>query len=216
MSEVDRDRRRLIQWSVGALALPLFASEGVARAAVFGGAGERLALSAAVFDRRFPAGPVFASALEARGVQALGFAGDITPAWKGLIEPAWRGGSAVLAGLTCERNLACLVELARDYRMHVVLLARHRAVAGEGVRTRIYGPTGLRGEIAALPAAPALSWPEQAARLAMRVPAAGSRDRVGQFRSRGNGADIEAPLFSWVIAPIRPHSRSIQVPEVAI
>jgi hypothetical protein len=159
----------------------------------------RLPIPLTIYDSRLAEGERFGSAIGANGMRVLGFDGDITSLWSDHIEPAWKNGDRTLAGLTCERNMTCLVELARDYRIHLVHLARH-AADGNMTRTSVHTRVGT-GDHTAFKDGSAEVWPTRAARLILDVPTRGKRLQIGDFMSPATTGFENGPLVSWILAP---------------
>ena len=101
--------------------------------------------------------------------------GDMTQVWYEEIAPRWRHEGAAIGGLTAAGALFCFEQLAWDAGMRVVYRAQHS-----------YREDG-----------------EELARLVMRVPAGLPALPVVPPLLDLHGS--AATLYSWVIAPVRPH-----------
>jgi len=75
---------------------------------------------AAVFDARFDASRAFAAGARRRGWPVHAIEGDVTALWLDELRPRWATGDATVVGMTTERSLLCLEQLAWDQWMRVV------------------------------------------------------------------------------------------------
>lgn len=80
-------------------------------------------LRQAAYDRRFAPAREFGRAMRRTGVPVHALDGDITALWVDQLDPLWRRERASIAGLTTERALFCLEQMAAGHQMRV--LQRH-------------------------------------------------------------------------------------------
>ena len=84
-----------------------------------------------IYDDRYSAGRAFGVAAELAdsiaGTVPIG--GDITALWSRDLRRQWSIGGGAIAGMTTDRTLFCLEQLAKDHWMRVVIRARH-AISG--------------------------------------------------------------------------------------
>ncbi len=65
-----------------------------------------------IFDTRFQAARSYAAAAAREGLLVAAFDGDPTALWLRDLGPHWAGGGAAVAGMTTERTLLCLEQMA--------------------------------------------------------------------------------------------------------
>ncbi len=99
-------------------------------------------------DTRLPASLRFGAAAARAGASSSRFAGDLTALWRDDLQHRWRAGRGEMTGITTERGLLCLEQLAGDHRWRVGMrrsradgLVQWTLVPGEPVM-RV--PPGLR------------------------------------------------------------------------
>jgi hypothetical protein len=76
-------------------------------------------LAVVVFDSRFPIACNFGAAACLRGQKTLAIQGDVTALWRDDLRLRWASGAAPIGGMTTERSLFCLEQLARDHWLRV-------------------------------------------------------------------------------------------------
>jgi hypothetical protein len=166
-------------------------------------------LELAIFDSRFRNAREFGQAMARRSIATAAFPGDVTRIWYTRLDPTWRVRPVWIAGMTTHGALFCLERLAWDHGMRVVYRGTHRALAGGGtdhvLEASARRPQRLNDRITGI-----ASWPADIASLIMSLssplpisPAKGSEVEQHRYRSRPrrNLAELQVPLFSWVIAP---------------
>ena len=75
---------------------------------------------AVIFDSRFPIACNFGAAACRRGQKALAIQGDVTALWRDDLRIRWAAGAAAISGMTTERSLFCLEQLAKDQWLRVM------------------------------------------------------------------------------------------------
>jgi hypothetical protein len=73
-----------------------------------------------IFDSRFPIACNFGAAACRRGQKALAIRGDVTALWRDDLRLRWAAGAAAISGMTTERSLFCLEQLAKDHWLRVM------------------------------------------------------------------------------------------------
>jgi hypothetical protein len=82
-----------------------------------------------VFDRRFAAARHFADLASGSAPWVIGYDGDLTEVWRQKLRPLWAAGAGPVTGISTERGLICLTELAREHH-HRVTATRPLADSG--------------------------------------------------------------------------------------
>jgi hypothetical protein len=166
-------------------------------------------LDLALFDSRFRCCRAFADALARRSVATAAFNGDVTHVWYTKLDPAWRVRPMRIAGMTTEGALFCLERLAWDHGMRVVYRGSHRPQS-DGSTDHVLEASARQPQGLAQRHGTAEGWPSDVVSLISRLsdplpisPAQHAGIEQHRFRSRPgrNRTDLDAPLFSWVIAP---------------
>ena len=80
----------------------------------------RVIFDAVVFDSRFPIACNFGAAACRSGQKTLAIQGDVTALWRDELRPRWAAGAAPIAGMTTQRSLFCLEQLATDHWLRVL------------------------------------------------------------------------------------------------
>jgi hypothetical protein len=184
-----------------------------------------------LYDDRYAEGRLFAATTRQHGVPARALDdGDPTGLWHGGIDLQWRAAAAVVGGITQDGPLLVLQQLARDCGMRMALRVAHRPNADGTLAHLITAPRETIMAARTLGAA-RLEWPALFAILACRCAAAvgppetfvlatpGARPALRMDRpderpslihyytprrlQEGYGVDIDGPLNSWVLAPVR-------------
>lgn len=224
------NRREFLQTgaAVSALAMNgLLPAHAVAAAA----ASSKSPLHEVLYDDRYAEGRLFAATTRQHGVPARALDdGDLTGLWYSGIDLQWRSAAAPIAGITQDGPLLALRQLARDCGMRMILRVAHRPNADGTLAHVIAAPRETIG-VARTLAAARLEWPALFAILACRCtadvgppetftvatpgpPPALRTDRPKEQPSfihyytprrlqEGYGVDIDGPLNSWVLAPVR-------------
>jgi hypothetical protein len=78
-----------------------------------------LIFDAVVFDSRFPIACSFGAAACRSGQKTLAIQGDVTALWLDDLRLRWAAGARPIAGMTTERSLFCLQQLAKDHWLRV-------------------------------------------------------------------------------------------------
>jgi hypothetical protein len=201
-------RRRFLQ---GTLAASGLAASGLAASGLASGGAAfanplasfacgHVAIEDAVFEPG--CGPSAAFAAEARhlGLKTFGITDDITPVWTGVVAK-WRRTPLAIAGLTSYVPLLLLEQSGRDHGLRVVFRAEHKAAVDGAIVHILDGPermlrafrmaAGQRDSFGSCMASVIGLCPQdtrQPAKVSLRTPATGENR-------------IDAPLYSWVIAP---------------
>jgi hypothetical protein len=89
-------------------------------AAAWSLAASPIILDAVIFDARFPIACNFGAAACRKGQKTLAIHGDVTALWRDELRVRWAAGAAAIAGMTTERSLFCLEQLAKDHWRRVV------------------------------------------------------------------------------------------------
>jgi hypothetical protein len=79
-----------------------------------------------VFDTRYAAARAFAANTASRGIRATGIEGDVTALWVHDLKAHWAAGGCAVAGMTTERSLLCLEQLAHDTWQRVLARVQYR------------------------------------------------------------------------------------------
>lgn len=199
-------RRRFLQGTLAASGLtasglaagnPAFANP---LATVTSFADRRWTIEDAVFEPGYQPSAAFAAEARHLGLKILGITDDITPVWAQLVEK-WRRTPVAIAGLTSYVPLLLLEQSGRDHGLRVVFRAEHKAAADGAVVHTLDGPEPMLrafrkaaaqrsnfGSCMAGVIGLCLQDPGQPAKVSLRTPATGENR-------------IDAPLYSWVIAP---------------
>ena len=74
---------------------------------------------AVIFDSRFAIACNFGAAACRRGQKTLAIQGDVTGLWRDDLRIRWGAGAAAIFGMTTERSLFCLEQLAKDHWLRV-------------------------------------------------------------------------------------------------
>jgi len=82
---------------------------------------------AILYDVRFPESRVYGAQVARQGGPARAIDGDITRLWYDELAPRWSRGEGVIAGMTTNRTLLCLEQLAWDHRLRTTSRARSRS-----------------------------------------------------------------------------------------
>jgi hypothetical protein len=195
-------RRRFLQGTLAVSGLAAGSSAAYANpfAAVASFAGERLTIEGVVFEPNYGPSAMFAARATHLGLKTFGITDDITPVWAELVAK-WRREPAAIAGLTTQMPLLLLEQSGRDHSLRVVFRAEHKdagdgaivhTLDGPGPMLRAFGKaaeqrinfgTCMAGVIGLCP-----QDTRQPASVSVRTPAT-------------EGKRIDAPLYSWVIAP---------------
>jgi hypothetical protein len=88
-------------------------------AAAWGLPASPILFDVVIFDSRFPIAGNFAAAC-GKGQKTLAIQGDVTALWRDELRVRWDAGAAAIAGMTTERSLFCLEQLAKDHWLRVV------------------------------------------------------------------------------------------------
>jgi hypothetical protein len=75
---------------------------------------------AVIFDSRFPVACNFGAAACRRGQRTRAIQGDVTALWRDDLRLRWAAGTTAIAGMTTERSLFCLEQLAKDNWLRVM------------------------------------------------------------------------------------------------
>lgn len=67
-----------------------------------------------IFDDRFAAARAFASTAARKGIRTAVIRGDVTALWLDDLRSHWESGGVAVAGMTTQRSLLCLEQLAQD------------------------------------------------------------------------------------------------------
>ena len=101
-----------------------FCLAGAVMATSFAAAWSRPAppiiFDAVIFDSRFPIACHFGAAACRRGQKTLAIQGDVTALWRDDLRLRWAADAAAITGMTTERSLFCLEQLAKDHWLHVM------------------------------------------------------------------------------------------------
>lgn len=208
-------RREFLQAGLAASALPIAAGvftpdkPTTADSSVTTDRPAPLAFYTAVFDERFPDSVAFAAEMRRRGIATRGIIGDMTDLWYRELYPQWKKEPVPIAGLTAHGPLFCLERLAWDHRMRVVFRGEHQYRPDGCVEHVISAPEAVHRDAASLASA-GLDWSIHIAGLVGRC----SRDRLETrpaiVTRLGEPIRVDQePLFSWVIAPVVQHVRSV-------
>jgi hypothetical protein len=76
-------------------------------------------LDVVIFDSRFPLACNFGAAAYRKGQKTLAIQGDVTTLWRDDLRLRWAAGAAAIGGMTTERSLFCLEQLAKDHWLRV-------------------------------------------------------------------------------------------------
>ncbi len=168
-----------------------------------------LAFYTAVFDERFPDSVAFAAEMRRLGIATRGIIGDMTDLWYRELYPQWKKEPVPIAGLTAHGPLFCLERLAWDHGMRVVFRAEHQYRLDGCVAHTISAPEAVHGDAGGMASA-GLDWTIHLAGLVGRCGHGRLETRPSIVTRLGEPirADRE-PLFSWVIAPVGRHMRSV-------
>lgn len=93
-----------------------------------------------VFDARFDAARAFATGAERRGWPVHAIEGDVTALWLYELQPRWAAGDGTVVGLTTERSLLCLEQLAWDQWMRVVTRRASRGGLADSLVSWVIAP----------------------------------------------------------------------------
>jgi hypothetical protein len=85
----------------------------------WGLAASPIHLDLLIFDSRFSIACNFGAAACRRGQKTLAIRGDVTALWRDDLRVRWAAGAATIGGMTTERSLFCLEQLAKDYWLRV-------------------------------------------------------------------------------------------------
>jgi hypothetical protein len=100
-----------------------FCLAGAVMATSFAGAwalpGSPILLDVVIFDSRFPIACNFGAAAYREGHKTLAIQGDVTALWRDDLRLRWAAGAAEIGGMTTERSLFCLEQLAKDHWLRV-------------------------------------------------------------------------------------------------
>jgi hypothetical protein len=88
-----------------------------------------IALDLVIFDSRFSIACNFGAAACRKGQRTLAIQGDVTALWRDDLRLRWATGAAAIGGMTTERSLFCLEQLAKDHWLRV--RSRHRVLLNE-------------------------------------------------------------------------------------
>jgi hypothetical protein len=112
------NRRQVLKWAAAASA----AATGALSLETSAGASRESSqpIELFVFDRRFADARAAAARRAASGIEAAGFAGDLTQLWYERLDLRWRRAPMTLAGVTTAGGLFVLGTLAADRGMRVV------------------------------------------------------------------------------------------------
>jgi hypothetical protein len=134
-----------------------------------------------IYDRRFSAARAFgAAADQARSTGGtVAIDGDITELWSRDLRLRWSTGEGAIAGMTTDRTLFCLEQLAKDQWMRVVFRAEHTIAGGDDSAHRLSGSAPMLARIAPLLAA--RDWPA-------KMPAVLASCSIPQGADRTGGA----------------------------
>jgi hypothetical protein len=124
------NRRQVLKWAAAASA----AATGVlsVRASAATSPESSRPIELFVFDRRFADARAAAARRAANGVEAAGFAGDLTQLWYDRLDLRWQRAPMTLAGVTTAGGLFVLATLAADRGMRVIERAELPADAASG------------------------------------------------------------------------------------
>jgi hypothetical protein len=156
-----------------------------------------------VFDKRFEPCRAFAAGAARLRCPVRPIAGDVTALWFDELQPSWARGEGTLVGITNDKALFCLEQLAWDDWMRVRARIEHRFKPDGTVRHRLFMPRSAL-QSAAMALAGDEKWPERLAvplATALRVD---GREPAAEWtvvtRGPARGAS-QLSLVSWVIAP---------------
>jgi hypothetical protein len=119
------DRRTFCGCSLAAAALSSSAFGERADAEVIALRGSR-SIYKVVFDTRYAAARAFAAETASRGIRITGIEGDVTALWVHDLRAHWAAGGCAVAGMTTERSLLCLEQLAHDTWQRVLARVQYR------------------------------------------------------------------------------------------
>jgi hypothetical protein len=88
-------------------------------AAARGLAASPILLDVVIFDSRFSVACNFGAAACRKGQKTLAIQGDVTALWRDDLRLRWATGAAAIGGMTTERSLFCLEQLAKDHWLRV-------------------------------------------------------------------------------------------------
>jgi hypothetical protein len=165
-----------------------------------------LPLYKTIFDERFPGSVAFAAEMRRWGSPVHAIRADVTQIWYNDLYYRWRESPIAIAGMTTNRSLFCLDELARDAGLRVVHHADHRILADGSVDHEVFGVDGPQ-QSARLKDAGA-HWGAEVANLIVSFL---NSPRAGFLPIRKTADPLIStndpqPLVSWVIAPVRPRN----------
>ena len=78
-----------------------------------------ISLDVVIFDSRFSIARNYGAAACHRGRKTLAIQGDVTALWRDDLRLRWAAGAAAIGGMTTERSLFCLEQLAKDHWLRV-------------------------------------------------------------------------------------------------
>ena len=164
-----------------------------------------------VFDQRFAPCRAFAAGAGRLGCPVRPIAGDVTALWFDELQPSWARGEGTVVGVTNDKALFCLEQLAWDDWMRVRARIEHHFKPDGTVRHRLFMPrSALRSAAVAL--AGDEKWPERLAVPLVTALGADSRERPVEWtavtRGPARGAS-QLSLVSWVIAPSSVRATSL-------